>query len=469
MTRLSVFLGPPALLLATMNADSKNSTRDPQALPFDILEAISDEISFQNDTDTLRTLCLCSHALVPICRKHLFQSVDIFMVTDSSRDKCNTCLTRLLQTLQSCPEIAVYVRGLRYYIDRDDLHDPVIPQILNYLNRVDKFHFEHNAQVVTSFELDWELEIVPEAPLLARAITMIIKQPTLRWFYISYIDNFPIFILRSISGPKLAYLNISHLHVAGDPIGPRIREKSVVVSSPTGADYGVQVRQEFTPIVSSVAIGSIGSSTTIIETNPPLFNFSQLETLTIEVGVGLKADLGVTFAARYFNEAKGLKNLHLDVPDAGHPFTGLADCLLQGPSQSLTTFTINVFGTLYWSFGVPQTPFLGLCSELQRLSGFNVFERLELRFSCRHANPQRVAADLSDFDQVFTAQGYPCLRQIVIRIYLTMHEEDAPGDSDVPQFEVEHSELFRKSCTNICGFPGVELHCKAEAIKLHDD
>ncbi|EDR16156.1 uncharacterized protein LACBIDRAFT_321388 [Laccaria bicolor S238N-H82] len=84
--------------------------------PIEIIEHIIDDL--ENDIDALTAVSETCHALLPLCRKRLFQSIDLSPRGPSS-------LKNLSRLLRYNPDIALYIRELKLHLNRSlDNWDP---------------------------------------------------------------------------------------------------------------------------------------------------------------------------------------------------------------------------------------------------------------------------------------------------------------------------------------------------------
>ena len=80
-------------------------------VPFDIIDAILNNLMHESDWETIRSLCQTCKNLVEPCQKQLFSTVAIH----------HTMISQLNSLLAERPNLAVYVLHLHYYMDRDSV------------------------------------------------------------------------------------------------------------------------------------------------------------------------------------------------------------------------------------------------------------------------------------------------------------------------------------------------------------
>lgn len=52
-------------------------------LPYEVFEAVVEELANDGDVETLRELCVVSSTFVHLCRKHLFSKIQLIKDTSS--------------------------------------------------------------------------------------------------------------------------------------------------------------------------------------------------------------------------------------------------------------------------------------------------------------------------------------------------------------------------------------------------
>ena len=80
-------------------------------VPFNIIDAILNNLVHESDWETIRSLCQTCKNLVEPCQKQLFSTVAIHHMT----------IPQLNSLLAERPNLVAYVLHLHYYMDRDSV------------------------------------------------------------------------------------------------------------------------------------------------------------------------------------------------------------------------------------------------------------------------------------------------------------------------------------------------------------
>ncbi|CAA7260821.1 unnamed protein product [Cyclocybe aegerita] len=369
------------------------------ALPFDILSNIGDILSCEHDVETLRALSLCSQALVPMCQRHLFRTFCI--PNTSGRDftgiERERYLDRFHQILTSSPQIGAYVQHLHYFVDHDDRENGMASSILERLTEVTAFKIEYRAHKDPQLFIHWKR--LAENRRLASAITSIIKQPTLCSLSIVNISSFPTSILASITSPLLdldiRFLDIEKSDSINEALALRLNQVEGIL-----------------PCLSSLEIrDSEDSATTVIALAGKLFDFSRIESVVIE----WEDEEPISAAKALLKLTPVLKVLRIRVNTEINTCRGIADCILQGAHQTLTTLKLDP-GARGFTLGLPYDPFAGMIEELRMLSGCcDVLEAIAVSLGCSNVESP-LSIDWEPFNEVITSKGFPCLRVLTIEM-----------------------------------------------------
>lgn len=170
--------------------------------PPEIEETIIDVLADNEDQSSLKTCSLVCQAYLPICRKRLFASV---VLNDDLNPGAPRLTTAVLERLLSArPEIADYIRKLKFNIRVEDLTNPTIQESLKRLSRLESLTVQHRNRP----KLDWSNNSIRPALL------HLLHLPTLTHFKISYVDNFVVSDL--VPCVNLKHLDIGHHTTAAD-------------------------------------------------------------------------------------------------------------------------------------------------------------------------------------------------------------------------------------------------------------
>ena len=167
----------------------------PIILPLEIEETILDLLAEDDKCHSaLKTCSLVCKTFLPICRKHIFERISLNNV------KLSPTTLAFHRLLCGTPEIADYIRVLRYDIQYEDLTIPSIQKSLKQISRLESLWISNNSSLTP--RLDWSNN--PIRPALLHLLHL----PTLTHLTMSIIDDFVISDL--IACVNLKYLQIAH-------------------------------------------------------------------------------------------------------------------------------------------------------------------------------------------------------------------------------------------------------------------
>ena len=176
--------------------------------PLEIEETIINLLAEDDDIghSALKTCSLVCRAFLPICRKHIFESIAI----DDGVEVSSATTHAFARLLRETPEIAGYIRKLEYYY-HDGIADlPTSPSIQESLKRISRLEFltvwQRNGRSHPS--LKWSN--FPIRPALLHLLHL----PTLTHFRVICIKKFVLSDL--IPCVNLKYLDMGHLTTVAD-------------------------------------------------------------------------------------------------------------------------------------------------------------------------------------------------------------------------------------------------------------
>lgn len=172
---------PPTVSLDIMVAE----------LPFDIIEAILDELVDGHDWETIRSLARTCFNLVDPCRKRLFTTIVIHRST----------YPQLNSLFHSRPELTRYVHHLHYYIDGGNHRGDT--DLLLLFSQLESLHIIGN-EIPPS--VDWNS--LPDS--LHKQIIRLLTCTALHALSVTQIRNLPIAFLGHC--PNLRQLQLGDLH-----------------------------------------------------------------------------------------------------------------------------------------------------------------------------------------------------------------------------------------------------------------
>ena len=160
-------------------------------LPFDIIEAILDELVDGHDWESIRSLARICSNLVDPCQKRLFTTIVIHRST----------YPQLNSLLHTRPELTRYVHHLHYYISSGNHRDDA--NLLQLFSQLESFHIVGHEIAPT---IDWNS--LPDN--LHKQIIRLLTCTALHALSVTKIRNLPIAFLGHC--PNLRQLQLGDLH-----------------------------------------------------------------------------------------------------------------------------------------------------------------------------------------------------------------------------------------------------------------
>ena len=220
--------------------------------PLDIEENILNILAEDDEGHSELKICsLVCQAFLPICRKHIFESI---VLNDYNLARSPTTLA-FERLLRETPEIADYIRKLDYSIRKTDLTSPSIQESLKRINRLEFLTFQN-----------WESVNWSNNPIRP-ALLHLLHLPTLTHFKATNIKDF--FVSDLIPCVNLKCLEIGINTSA-----------SAENTFPATLPHPIQLDE---------LVAEFGSSTTIMKlctTRPdgqPIVDFGSLSKITVDI------------------------------------------------------------------------------------------------------------------------------------------------------------------------------------------
>ena len=147
-------------------------------VPFDIIDAILNNLMHESNWETIWSLCQTCKNLVEPCQKQLFNTVAIH----------HTMISQLNPLLAEHPNLVVYVLHLHYYMDRDSVTCGDI-FLLQRFSELQSLHLTGNATkggiVWTEISVDLQNELM-----------QLLNSSRLQSLSLTYICSWPISLIR---------------------------------------------------------------------------------------------------------------------------------------------------------------------------------------------------------------------------------------------------------------------------------
>ena len=374
--------------------------------PIEIIERIIDDL--ENDIAALTAVSETCHALLPICRKHLFRSIDL-----SPRGPLS--LKNLSQLLRYHPDIGLYVRELKLYLneslDRWDpsKQDPYADNILS----LSQVRFLESLQIVGaksvlhfSCTLWNALHPLLRQPILVRMYSPSLTELNITRFIVPFAifrscANLSILTIKEMVDYKSGEGPFDHLEVPSHPI-PQLRSFTVLDAwSHRYASALVQFR------------GSDGH---------PTIKIDKLKTLAVH--------------CYYFQDVQAIKDISTEAGEletfaykANTPegCYGLAGWINVSAFSTMTTFKV-IYNVMSWSHS--EVPLKGLCHELDLFPRNNVLEVLEVEVDMSIVLESTREEQWGRLDSVLS-RGFSRLRRVAIGVIF----QDTMGLPQIAQLQ----------------------------------
>ncbi|KIM37827.1 hypothetical protein M413DRAFT_30734 [Hebeloma cylindrosporum] len=351
-------------------------------LPLDILIFIIDLLARgDRDVNTIQILSQTCKFMVPLCRKHLFSSLDLRSMFRAER---------FSDLLSKNPDIACYLRILNFYVDTPIAdHERDILEIL-------KNKCTNLRSITLSSTGNWN--DLPES--IRSCLIFLIQLPTITRLSIGSFKTFPANELSRCS--NLIHLQLHSWLQMAPPKANQIMSHSKI---PTPASLTVDSRT-----YGGLAILLDSASS---HAGGPIVDFSHLQ------GASFMADSpgDISHINKLLEVTTGLAHLDLDLVRPVQ-LTGLGASLASNAYRSLKYMNLRIFAYSKEEEEDSFYPLCGLNRELRSLAGNNVLEELELDVFAQSKPYQRdPSEDWSAFDSVLTESGmFPLLHQVSVEI-----------------------------------------------------
>ncbi|KDR76686.1 hypothetical protein GALMADRAFT_139584 [Galerina marginata CBS 339.88] len=361
-------------------------------LPFDILAYTIDILAAEDEGDedikSLQMLSGTCKLMVPLCRRHLFSSLNL--LTKSQSERFGAVLFRN-------PNIARYVRSLKY-----DIYDPINdhePKILDLLK--ERSSSLQSIALSSHQGFDWN-----ELPLsIQSSLVFLIQLRSVTHLQIQCFRNFPSTALALCH--NLIFLGIAELEVAPPAIGQVISRSNipapVTIFARTNAYDGLAV----------------------LMTSPsaqagPLVDFSRLQQMSFHVdSSGDIGHIGQLLKATTQLQSLNITSyLPLDL-------AGLGTSLMVNAYRTLRSVALGIVVR-----GNDSERLCGLSGELRSLSGNNILQEFELNVVIAPGRTE--TEEWAAIDWLLTESGaFPMLHRVSIEIRWSSDGREVPAIDDI--------------------------------------
>ncbi|KAF8804779.1 hypothetical protein BYT27DRAFT_7340066 [Phlegmacium glaucopus] len=355
-------------------------------LPFDVIEYIVDiyieDLDNADYLQNVKALSLTGPLFLHLCRSHMFYSIDIIITNSSHYSDTTEAFGELLSTT---PEIARYIRDLKIYIAEPNIKSThffsQVPQQLTALLSLR----------VSNSDLDWNLV----SSSMQRSILDLMHLPTLRYLCVGRMENFLVSNLIPCS-------NLRRLFV---------RQFSTV-SEDADADDGTASSLCHKPLqfrmfhLHTKSLQDLSLLEAKFSDGRPILDFTVMERLFINFDwPGAAVPL-----REIFKRSRELRDIHLEVNHTSFRAlefaTAIAPCL-----ETLRRVCLDIIAR-----ETPNDPLVGLCDELEDISGKNILESIELEITLLIDEDHPLSDDWARLENILLKPGWPMLKRVFLII-----------------------------------------------------
>ena len=391
-------------------------------LPLDIIENIVNIlIDEPRGLRYVKTLSRTCHSFLPLCRKHIFSS--IFIKSENNRPitmyRMETPRAEAFeQLLLKTPVIAKYVRHLNFRVSITKPHlarDP-LEQVVPQLTRLQSL----SISMYTSppdLSLNWN----DISSSMQNSILNLAHLPTVRDLYLETMSNFPIFHL-------ITCTNLKHLYVGPD----------------------LQITDELDEPAASSMLGNLMQPQSLIiglsclEISAELIAFCcpdgrpGLDLTCLEkISISVENDEDWTDTLDYNREIFTRAHRLTDIKFEGDEMSNLLFPAWYWPHIYLfcvVTYidfqTIELAKTIAPSLetvrrveliltidGQGEDPLLGLCDELERISGENKLESIKIDIKMED-ECKKIGDEWGRLSKILLTSGWPMLKYVSLAVII---------------------------------------------------
>ena len=380
-------------------------------LHLDIIENIVDILFKDDDAQGLqhmKTFSLTCQSFLPLCRKYIFASIEIVVGKRRS--------SKHIHVLET-PTIAKYVRHLTIRIIKLKFDSHYFDQVGQHLTRLQYLTVSFGHSTLNH----WDWHSLPSS--MQCSLTNLMHLPTLRRLCLESIRDFIISDLLTCA--NLKYLSVNNIHITTE-------HDSVALQDPTGEIFGkAQQLGDITLDGKEILNLRYPPRFIVNDAACPAMELAKMVTPSLETSrrVGLIDDenpLEVFFAQELGDTTLDGKEIfywlstHHDVivSDAACPDMELAEVVTPSlPTLRRVGFNVDFDG---------KDPLDVLCYELQRISGKNRLESIEMRIAVCQTGPKWDRLE----EVLLFRSGWPMLKHISLIVDIHSHHDvpriDAP-------------------------------------------
>ncbi|KIM37885.1 hypothetical protein M413DRAFT_252216 [Hebeloma cylindrosporum] len=340
-------------------------------LPLEMEETILNLLAEDDDDDcsALKACSLVCQAFLPICRKHIFRSIDL-TYHGGAPPRTLHAFERLLQ---QSPEIANYIRKLDYIVE-----DSPSPSIQDSLKQISGLIFltVKGYSSEPGNEFDWSDN--PIRPALLHLLHL----PTLIYFEGASFNNF-------VVSDLIPCVNLKYLHFGPFTIGTA--ETTFPAALP---ERSIPLNEMVIRVYTATVIAKLCRARR--PDGQPIIDFRSLSKITLTLQKPNESEA----AQELFRRCQNLANVCITFLLPREVMPSLSNMLW--PSiQTLKHIVVEVHVD-----DVDVDPLFGVPFELEDMRATNIIESITIRVSLLMDSDCRKGGDWGRLDKVLTTPGW---------------------------------------------------------------
>ncbi|KAF8808939.1 hypothetical protein BYT27DRAFT_7188471 [Phlegmacium glaucopus] len=365
------------------------------SLPYDIVEHIIDVLAAEGDLTPVKNAALASSSILHLCRKHIFRTITF-------NHGHGLLKQRFISLLANNPDIVQYIRELSYEMHHHDAQLwPLLPNLLQTISHLECLRIR-GALSNPEGKLDW----IDMDPLLRSALLRLMYLPTLTHLDIERVRNLPISALALC-------INIERLD---------IRYVTVTPFEDLGSNTTPSLQSSQTPRIlhfrndsSQTAVGRLLQARW--RDGRSVLDFTHLKRLFLDFD--MFEDVQVT--QELFENVKHLEELLINVQVNTQSLAGLSEMISSNARNLRSLEVMSVFKSRR-----SHALMIGLCEELEALTGNNVLQFLKITFVMDGCESRTlVETAFGRLEEVLMDPGWSALKCVSIEIHVRCCYRDA--------------------------------------------
>ncbi|KAF8805819.1 hypothetical protein BYT27DRAFT_7191978 [Phlegmacium glaucopus] len=375
-------------------------------LPLEVIGEIIDQVATEDDSklSSTKACALVCHSILPLCRNHIFASMTL------GARQAGYTTKDLNYLLSKSPHLAVYIRNLVYYVEKRDILIQRSSSTLKKLVKLQTLNICYSVSMPDR-KLDWM------SPLIREALLPLFHLPTLTSISLFAIQNFPLTDLARCV--NLKKLQVAFIECSTDVGGflEALPTTPVMLEEFTIQRRNVNCVQQLCH-----ARRPDGK---------PIIDFSSLKKIVAKVA-------RLDSMKELFGLCRNLREVDLSVRDIGgdnHSSTSSLAGLFAMLRPSLPTLKDIRIETRIDADQGYDDPLSGLCHELEKLAGQNMFETIKLVIWVDASCDCKRGDEWGELDNILmrSPEDWPALKEVSLLIGVIKDDDSELDDDDLEE------------------------------------